>query len=124
MACRCYKITNSGVISCTTAYYDCNNNLVTYEQDPGVGFICANSIESSACDSISVFGACYNGQCLTGTTEQLLYNLLTTLGPCPDVCDGTAKLGGPAGTSLIDIKTGLPLNSNGESILPTPPESY
>ena len=119
MACRCYKIINGGGLGCTTVYYDCNNTLQTLETPKeSTSFICANSIESSACDSYSEYGACYNGQCLTGSTEQLLYGLLTTLGPCPDVCDGTAQLGGPAGTGLVDIKTGLPLNSNGESILP------
>jgi hypothetical protein len=122
MACRCYKITNGGAEPCTTVYYDCNNTIQPLET-PGESSttLCANSFGDSACDSISMIGNCYNGVCLTGSTEQLLYDILTTLGPCPDICDGTAQLGGPAGTSLIDIRTGLRLNSNGESILPTPP---
>ena len=119
MACRCYKIIQGASGSCDFNYIDCNGiSGTTSFLANSTNYICVKSIISSNCDSYSDNAPCYNRQCLTGTTEQLLYGLLTTLGPCPDVCDGTTPLGGPTGTSLIDIKTGLPLNSNGESILP------
>lgn len=122
MACRCYKITQGGTGNCTTNYYDCNNALQTLETPKNESStLCISNIQSTDCDSVSVIANCYNGVCLTGTTEDLLYNLLTKLGPCPDICDGTIQLGGPAGTGIVDIKSGLALNSNAESILPEPP---
>lgn len=123
MACRCYKITQGGSGPCTTNYYDCNNALQSVETLTGSSStLCISSIQDTTCDSVSIIANCYNGVCLTGTTEQLLYNLLTKLGPCPDICDGdTVQFGGPTGMAYNDIKSGLRLNSNGESILPTPP---
>lgn len=120
MACRCYKIIQGSSGPCTFDYIDCNGVAQSAAvADSSTEYLCIRSVVSSDCDSYTDNAPCYNGVCLTGSTEQLLYGLLTTLGPCPDVCDGTAPgIGGPAGTSLIDIKTGLPLNSNGESILP------
>lgn len=44
----------------------------------------------------------------TGSTTDLLSLLIQTMGPCPSVCDYSARLGFTAGTSIIDIKTGLP----------------
>lgn len=46
---------------------------------------------------------------MTGTTEQLLQQLINLSGPCPSVCDGTKQIGGPEGTSDINIITGLPI---------------
>jgi len=46
---------------------------------------------------------------MTGTTEQLLTELVNLSGPCPQICDGTSQLGGPEGTSIIDIITGKPI---------------
>ena len=43
-------------------------------------------------------------------TEIMLYELVTYSGPCPDICNGTIELGGPAGTSEIDIITGYPIS--------------
>jgi hypothetical protein len=123
MACRCYKITQGGSGPCNTIYRDCSNTeqpLTTIKNSSDT--LCMSNIVSTACDSVSIVGSCYNGQCLTGTTEQLLYNLLTKLGPCPSICDGdTVQFGGPTGMAYNDIKSGLRLNSNAESILPTPP---
>jgi hypothetical protein len=47
---------------------------------------------------------------MTGSTEQLLTELVNLSGPCPEICDGTIQLGGPYGTSVIDIITGKPIN--------------
>lgn len=47
---------------------------------------------------------------MTGATEILLTELVELSGPCPQICDGTVKLGGPYGTSIIDIITGKPLD--------------
>ena len=46
---------------------------------------------------------------MTGTTEQLLSELVSLSGPCPQICDGTIQLGGPEGTSIVDIITGKPI---------------
>jgi len=93
--------------------------VVTPLETPGLGesIFCANSIDSSACSSISMIANCYNGVCLTGSTEELLGRILQAMTPCPEICDNTE----PYGTGVYDIKSGLRLNSNGESILPTPP---
>jgi hypothetical protein len=123
MACRCYKITQGSSGPCTTIYYDCNNTSQILETPQnGSNTLCISSIDSTACDSVSIVASCYNGVCLTGTTEQLIYNLLTKLGPCPSICEGdNIQFGGPTGMAYNDIKSGLRLNSNAESILPTPP---
>ncbi len=119
MACRCYKIVQGGSGTCDFNYIDCNGvSQTTNFLDNSTNYLCIRSVVSTTCDSVSDNAPCYNGQCLTGTTDQVLYGILTTLGPCPDVCDGTTPVGGPAGIGLVDIRTGLRLNSNGESILP------
>ena len=43
------------------------------------------------------------------TIEELLAKLVSLNGPCPEICDGTIPLGGPNGTSIIDIETGKPV---------------
>jgi hypothetical protein len=54
---------------------------------------------------------------VTGTTEELLSLILQQISPCPEVCNNED----PYGSGLYDIRTGLKLSPNGESILPTPP---
>jgi hypothetical protein len=119
MACRCYKITQGASESCDFNYIDCNgvSGTTNFSAD-STNYICIRSVTSSTCDSYTDNAPCYNGVCLNSTTDQLLYGLLNKLGPCPDICDGTAQLGGPAGIGLVDIKTGLALKPNGESYLP------
>jgi hypothetical protein len=119
MACRCYKITQGASGSCDFNYIDCNgvSGTTNFSAD-STNYICIRSVTSSTCDSYTDNAPCYNGVCLNSTTDQLLYGLLNKLGPCPDICDGTAQLGGPAGIGLVDIKTGLALKPNGESYLP------
>ena len=54
---------------------------------------------------------------VTGTTEELLSLILQQISPCPEVCNNED----PYGSGLYDIRTGLKLGPNCESILPTPP---
>jgi hypothetical protein len=53
---------------------------------------------------------------MTGTTEELLSKILEVITPCPYVCDNLD----PYGSGTYDIRTGLKLDSNSESILPEP----
>lgn len=46
---------------------------------------------------------------ITGTTTDLLAMLVELSGPCPNICDGTAQLGGTAGTETVSIITGKPV---------------
>jgi hypothetical protein len=40
--------------------------------------------------------------------DQLLYDILTTYGPCPDICCGKNEaFGGPMGIDVTDINTVL-----------------
>jgi hypothetical protein len=119
MACRCYKIVQGGSGACDFNYIDCNGvSGTTSFLAESTNYLCIRSVVSTTCDSVSDNAPCYNGVCLTGTTDQLLYGLLNTLGPCPDICDGTTPVGGPAGIGLVDIRTGRALKPNGESYLP------
>jgi hypothetical protein len=119
MACRCYKITQGASGSCTFDYIDCDGVAQSATVgDSSTENLCIRSVISTDCDSYTDNAPCYDGVCLTGTTDQLLYSLLNTLGPCPDICDGTTPVGGPAGIGLVDIRTGLALKPNGESYLP------
>ena len=46
----------------------------------------------------------------TPTTRDLLIQKLNSLrGPCPEVCDGSKKIGGVTGTDEINIITQKPL---------------
>ena len=109
MGCSCYKIVQVGV-DCVVDYTDCNGvpqSLNVVENT--TNYLCARSINGTDCNSVVYNSPCFNGICLTGSSEILLYTLITESGPCPDICDGTIPLGGPEGTSEINIITGEPI---------------
>lgn len=110
MACNCYKIIQDSSGDCSVNYIDCNGDsqVITISADT-TNYLCAKTIVNSGCTSVTYNSPCFNGECLTGTTEILLYKLMVLSGPCPDICDGTTPVGGPEGTSTINIITGEPI---------------
>lgn len=110
MACNCYKIIQDSSGECFVDYYDCNGDSQSILLSANTTtYLCAKTIVGSNCSSATYNSPCFNGECLTGGTEILLYKLISQSGPCPDICDGTTQLGGPEGTSVIDIITGKPI---------------
>jgi len=130
--CQCYTITNNGLSTDVgVVYLDCNNQIVTQVINPTETYsFCALNVQYlngrgaitpifPADFLVTNSGDCFNGQCEQSLSieDQLLLGLLAKYGPCPSICDGSTPVGGPAGISTVDIKTGLVLDSNGESIL-------
>ena len=123
--CQCYTITNNGLSTGVgVVYLDCNNQIVTQVINPTETFtFCALNVQYlndrgaitpifPADFSVTNSGDCFNGQCEQSLSieDQLLYNILTTLGPCPDICEGKNEaFGGSSGLKINDIKTGLVL---------------
>jgi hypothetical protein len=47
----------------------------------------------------------------TGSTTDLLSQLIVAMGPCSQICDHTIPLGGTGGTSTVSIITGMPVTT-------------
>ena len=108
--CDCYTIPeNVGAYNVT--YLNCDDNVVTIENtertNPKISF-CAQVILDTSTNLITKGYPCIYGQC--PTTKDLLTQKLNSLrGPCPEVCDGSKKIGGVTGTDEINIITQKPL---------------
>jgi hypothetical protein len=125
--CQCYTVTNNGLNSGNgVVYLNCDSQIVTQIINPTETYtFCALNvlyylttanpvvITPNFPESFSVTnsGDCFNGQCEQSLSieDQLLLDILAKYGPCPDICDGTTPVGGPNGTDITDIKTGLVL---------------
>ena len=107
--CQCYTIPAGN--DSDVYYLDCVSNLLHYKE--GVSAepysFCAQAIVLASGDPLQQLYPCFNGECLTSASDILLYNLIKQSGPCPDICSGVTPVGGPAGTSTIDINTGYPI---------------
>jgi hypothetical protein len=118
--CQCYTVTNNGLTEDSgILYLNCDNQIVTQTINPTETYIfCAQNVQyyldSKASPNFPVdftvtnSGDCFNGQCEQSLSieDQLLLDILAKYGPCPGICDGSTPVGGPAGTSIIDIKNG------------------
>jgi len=112
--CNCYTITNLSesepFIGFT--YLTCDLTMSEpYDIPAGKSLtVCALNIPPNLIGySITLNGPCYNGECVyeMSLEDQLLYGVLTTLGPCPqDCCGENTTLGGPIGIDITDIKSG------------------
>jgi hypothetical protein len=107
--CQCYTIPAGN--DSDVYYLDCAGGLLNYKD--GVSeepySFCAQAIVGVSGAPLQQLYPCFNGECLTGATDILLYDLIKLSGPCPDICSGVTPVGGPAGTSTIDINTGYPI---------------
>jgi hypothetical protein len=118
--CQCYTVTNNGLAENDgVLYLDCNNQIITQIINPAETYsFCAQNVLPVVEGKVSAnfpidfsvtnSGDCFNGQCEQSLSieDQLLLDILAKYGPCPDICDGLTPVGGPAGTSIIDIKNG------------------
>jgi hypothetical protein len=115
--CNCYTITNLGsrpFIGFT--YLTCDLTMSEPYDIPASESltVCALNVPPDANGgaarySVTLNGPCYNGQCVDTMSiqDQLLYDILTTYGPCPDICCGKNEgFGGPVGIDINDIKSG------------------
>lgn len=124
--CQCYTVTNNGLNNNVgVVYLNCDSNMSTdILIAPGETFtFCALNVQYlngrggvspifPEDFSVTNSGDCFNGQCQQNLSieDQLLYDILTTMGPCPDICEGKNEaFGGPNGIEINDIKTGLVL---------------
>ena len=113
--CNCYTITNlSGSESFIGfTYLTCDLTMSEPYDIPASESltVCALNVppDANARYSVTLNGPCYNGQCVDTMSiqDQLLYDILTTYGPCPDICCGKNEaFGGPMGIDVTDIKSG------------------
>ena len=105
--CQCYTVPAGSVPD--VYYLDCASGLLRHKTESEEPYsFCAQAIISSTGDLQQLY-PCFNGECLTGATDILLYDLIKLSGPCPDICSGVTPVGGPAGTSTININTGYPI---------------
>lgn len=123
--CQCYSVTNNGLDNNVgIVYLNCDSNMSTdILIAPGETFtFCALNIQylDGVGGITPIFpedftvtnsGDCFNGQCEQSLSieDQLLLDILAKYGPCPSICDGSTPVGGPNGTDITDIKTGLVL---------------
>jgi hypothetical protein len=112
--CNCYTITNLSESEpfLGFTYLTCDLTMSEpYDIPAGESLtVCALNIPPNLTGySITLNGPCYNGECVyeMSLEDQLLYGVLTTLGPCPqDCCGENTTLGGPMGIDITDIKSG------------------
>ena len=116
--CNCYTITNLSESEpfLGFTYLTCDLTMSEpYDIPAGESLtVCALNIpnipsRNSSTYSVTLNGPCYNGECVyeMSLEDQLLYGVLTTLGPCPqDCCGENTTLGGPMGIDITDIKSG------------------
>lgn len=106
--CNCYTILSERGAGIT--YLNCDLQLSEVNVSSGEPVqICALNVPPNARYSVTLNGPCYNGQCVyeMSLEDQLLYDILTTYGPCPDICCGKNEgFGGPVGIDINDIKSG------------------
>jgi hypothetical protein len=106
--CNCYTIISEG--DGTIFYLNCDLQLSEVNVSSGEPVqICALNVPPGDKYSVTLNGPCYNGQCVDTMSiqDQLLYDILTTYGPCPDICCGENEaFGGPMGIDVTDIKSG------------------
>lgn len=106
--CNCYTILSETDVD--IIYLNCDLQLSQVSIIGGEPTqICALNIPNSVRYTIILNGPCYNGQCVDTMSiqDQLLYDILTTYGPCPDICCGENEgFGGPVGIDINDIKSG------------------
>ncbi len=113
--CNCYSLTNNTGIEKQLDYIDRNGLLqtITLLENGGTQKVCSIGLAYKTpgyypvTENIDIIN---EGPCIyPTTTDMLLHNLIKQLGPCPDICSGVTPVGGPAGTSTIDINTGYPI---------------
>lgn len=108
--CDCYSIEANQTYEIT--YLDCDDNVISIAgvSESKISF-CAKAILYDSTGVVSKGYPCINGLCIVSPppTTPLLYTLLKLRGPCPDICNGTTKLGGLTGTDDVNIITQNPL---------------
>ena len=105
----CYTFTPTGETG-NIKYYAVNGDLIDINVNLPINF-CGRGIFSTSNGVLVNEGPCIDGECpTTPTTRDLLIQKLNSLrGPCPEVCDGSKKIGGITGTDEINIITQNPL---------------
>lgn len=106
--CDCYTVAAGSLGG--LVYLDCNDTIIGYpdvESQSPISF-CAQFILSYPIVEVSKGLPCIYGVCPT-TRDILIQKLNSLRGPCPEVCDGSKKIGGVTGTDEINIITQKPL---------------